>query len=128
MRVLKFFWIDDMEAWTTSAQDNLHLISSKYGIKLHIVTAANGENVVQQLMQYDFDAVIMDYNMSPFNGDKYIKDIRYEDHLEHIPIIFYSQDTSTDLEFLVKGISKIHIVYRLYLEDKIKELFFKIES
>ena len=124
MRVIKLFWIDDMENWATSAQDNLKLISQKHGIDLHIIAAINGEMVVQQLNLFDFDAVIMDYNMSPFNGDKYIRDIRDEEHLENIPIIFYSQDTSTDLASLVSGMKKIHIVYRPYLEDKIKELFF----
>lgn len=116
-----------MENWATSAQENLQLIAKKYNVDLHIMSAINGENIVQQLSLFDFDIVIMDYNMTPYNGDKYIRDIRDEEHLEHIPIIFYSQDTSTDLERLITGIrgrNKIHIVYRPHLEDTIKELCF----
>ena len=124
MKNITLFWIDDMENWANSAQTNLQLISVNYNIKINIVPALNGEDIVQQCMQYNFDAIIMDYNMDPFNGDKYIKDVRFEEHLEHIPIVFYSQDNSADLESLVEGIPNIITVFRGNLEDKIKELFF----
>ncbi len=67
--------------------------------------------------------VIMDYQMTPYNGDKYIKDIRAEEHLEHIPIVFYSENNSVNLEELVAGISGIVTVYRRYLEDELKDMF-----
>ena len=76
MKNITLFWIDDMENWANSAQTNLQLISVNYNIKINIVPALNGEDIVQQCMQYNFDAIIMDYNMDPFNGDKYIKDVR----------------------------------------------------
>lgn len=123
MKIIKLLWIDDMENWANSAQTNLKLIAQKYKITLIIVPAKNGEEILQQL-NIDFTAVIMDYHMEPFNGDKYIKDIRFEEHLEHIPIIFYSQDNSTDLAKLVKDLKEVITVYRPNLEDKIKELFF----
>lgn len=122
-KVVKLFWIDDMENWAKSAQSNLELISFKYNIELYVVTALNGEDIVQQL-NIDFDAVVMDYHMEPYNGDKYIEDIRFEEHLEHIPIIFYSQDNNTNLNELVKAMKNIVTVFRPNLEDKIKELFF----
>lgn len=122
-KVVKLFWVDDMENWSKSAQKNLELISNKYDIELIIVPEVNGEDIVQKL-NIDFDAVVMDYHMEPFNGDKYIKDIRFEEHLEQIPIIFYSQDNSNDLSKLVVNIKNIITVYRPNLEDKIKELFF----
>lgn len=121
---VKLLWIDDMVEWATSAQGNLEIVANLKGIKLHTVTATNGEEVVQQLMMFDFDCVIMDYNMEPFLGDKYISDIRNEEHLEDIPIIFYSQDNSTNLADLVKSFKNVEVVYRPNLEDKIKELFF----
>jgi hypothetical protein len=62
--------------------------------------------------------------MDPYNGDKYVKEIRSKEHLEHIPIIFYSQDNSTDLDELVEGLPNIVTVFRPNLEDKIKEMFF----
>lgn len=124
MKNIILFWIDDMENWASSAQTNLKLISQKYNITFNIVPARNGEDIVQLCMAHNFDAIIMDYNMEPFNGDKYIKDVRFEEHLEHIPIIFYSQDNSTDLNSLVEGIPNVTSVFRGNLEDKIKELFF----
>lgn len=124
-KVVKLFWIDDMDNWAISAQSNLKIIASKYNIELKIVPAKNGEGIIQQL-NIDFDAIIMDYHMEPFNGDKYIRDIRFEQHLEHIPIIFYSQDNSTNIEALISDLSEIITVYRPNLEDKIKELFFSI--
>jgi len=123
-KVVKLFWIDDMESWASSAQDNLRIIGGKYGIELKVVSAKNGEDIIQQL-NIDFDAVVMDYHMEPFYGDKYIRDIRFEEHLEHIPILFYSQDNSTKLDELVSDLKSITTVYRPNLEDKIKELFFK---
>lgn len=124
MKTIKLLWIDDMENWASSAQDNLKIISKKYDITLNIIPARNGENVVQQLMMFDFDAVIMDFHMEPFNGDKYIRDIRAEEHLEHIPILFYSQDNSTDISSVIHGLRNVTTIYRPNLEDKIKELFF----
>jgi len=126
MALLKFLWIDDMEAWAKSAQKNLELIAPKYEVELRIVTAINGEDmdIEQKAMQFDFDCIFMDYHMEPKNGDKYIAEIRGHEHLEHIPIIFYSQDNSTDLDSIVEGISNITTVFRPNLEDKIKEMFF----
>jgi CheY-like chemotaxis protein len=77
---------------------------------------------------FDFDGVIMDYNMEPYRGDKYIDDIRFEEHLGHVPIIFYSQDNSTDLDLLVDKHDHVITVYRPNLEDKIKEVFFNITA
>lgn len=123
-KIIKLLWIDDMESWVTSAQDNLGIIANKYGYELKIIFAKNGEEILQQL-NIDFDAVIMDYHMEPFFGDKYIRDIRFEEHLEHIPILFYSQDNSTNLANLISDLKNVITVYRPNLEDKIKELFFK---
>lgn len=124
MKNLLLFWIDDMENWANSSQFNLSIIAPKNNINLNFIPALNGEEIVQQCMMYNFDAIIMDYNMEPFNGDKYIKDVRFEEHLEHIPIIFYSQDNSVDLDSLVMGLPNIHTVFRGNLEDKIKEILF----
>ena len=124
MKNIILLWIDDMESWASSAQTNLQIISNKYNIKIKIIPATNGEEILQQCMLYNFDAIIMDYNMEPYNGDKYIQDIRNEEHLEYIPIIFYSQDNSVNLESLVKGIPNVLTVFRGNLEDKIKDLFF----
>lgn len=125
MKNIKLFWIDDVEAWSASAYENLKIIATKYGINLSVVFAVNGEDVCQQLMMFDFDGVIMDYHMEPFRGNKYIEDIRNEEHLDSIPILFYSQDNSTNISSLVSGMKNIITVYRPNLEDKIKELFFK---
>jgi len=124
MKQLLFLWIDDMQNWALSAQQNLKLIAPKYEVELHIVSAVNGEEIVQQCMMYNFAAIIMDYHMEPFNGDKYIRDIRQEQHLDDIPIFFYSQDNSTDIGKLVSGIRNVTTIYRPNLEDKIRELFF----
>jgi|LakMenE18May11ns_1017448.scaffolds.fasta_scaffold9871254_2 PleD family two-component response regulator len=124
MENIILLWIDDMENWAASAQSNLILIGTLNNITINIIPARNGEDILQQCMMYNFDGIIMDYNMEPFNGDKYIKDIRFEEHLEHIPIIFYSQDNNVDLDKLVVGLQNIETVFRGNLEDKIKELFF----
>lgn len=126
MKIIKLFWIDDMALWAQTAQDNLSIIATKYGIELKILSAQNGEDadIVQKLGLYDFNAVIMDFHMEPFNGDKYINEIREQEHLDSTPIVFYSQDNNADLESLVNGLKNIVTVYRPNLEDKIKELFF----
>jgi CheY-like chemotaxis protein len=124
MKVIKLLWIDDMENWAEAAKNNLVIVGNKYKINLKVIHAVNGEEVVQQLNAIDFDGVIMDYNMEPYRGDKYIDDIRFEEHLGHIPIVFYSQDNTTDLDSLVGNHANVVTVYRPNLEDKIKELFF----
>ena len=124
MKHIKLFWIDDSENWARSAQENLKIICKKYEIDLHIISAINGEDIVKHCVMYNFDGIIMDYNMDPFFGDKYIKDVRNEEHLEHIPILFYSQDNSVNLSSLIVNIKNVECVYRPNLEDKIKEVFF----
>lgn len=126
MKVVKLLWIDDMETWTKSAQDNLSIVAKKYNIGLKVLSALNGEDldISWKAENFDFDCIVMDYHMDPYNGDRYVKEIRSKEHLEHIPIIFYSQDNSTDLDALVEGLPNIITVYRPNLEDKIKELFF----
>ena len=124
MKIIKLLWIDDMENWADSARINLEIVANKYDIQFKVILAENGEDVVQQLTAIDFDGVVMDYNMEPFRGDKYIDDIRFEEHLGHIPIIFYSQDNTTNLDALVEKHANVVTVYRPNLEDKIKELFF----
>jgi CheY-like chemotaxis protein len=126
MKTIKLFWIEDIETWAVAARTNLGIIAKKYKIDLYIMPAKNGEEVVQQLMMFDFDGVIMDYQMEPFNGDKYIRDIRFEEHLEHIPIIFYSQNTSIELSKLVEDLKGVTTVYRPNLEDRIIEMFFGV--
>lgn len=125
MRAVKILWIDDSENWTLSAQSNLEIISEKYGISFHFFNVPNGEGIVQQCMQYDLDAIVMDYDMTPYSGDKYIQDVRQEEHLESIPILFYSQNNSINLSDLVEGLRNVECVFRVNLEDKIKEIFFK---
>jgi hypothetical protein len=125
MKIVKFLWIDDMQNWAVSAQNNLKLIAQKYNIDLYIISAINGEEIVQQCMMYDLDAVIMDYHIEPFNGDKYIADIRAEFHLDSIPIMFYSQDNSTNLGNLVKTFKNVDTYFRPNLEDEIISRFFR---
>lgn len=125
MRHLKVLWIDDMASWVRTVQTNLEIVSKKYDVTIHIISAPNGEGVVQLCMMHNFDYVLMDYDMNPFKGDKYIRDIRSEEHLEFIPIIFYSQHTSVSLSDLVDDMANIVTVFRPNLEDKLNELFFK---
>jgi DNA-binding response OmpR family regulator len=125
MRPLWILWIEDTDSWLASVQANLHLIAKRYEKELKIHVRLNGEDLGDYLPVYPYDVILMDFNMSPFNGDKYIKDIRYLDHLDHIPIIFYSQDTSTDLQVLVNNITNVSVVYRPNLEDHLIEHFIR---
>jgi CheY-like chemotaxis protein len=124
MKHFKILWIDDMTNWSQSAQLRLEKMIGNIKCELHIVHRANGENIVQELMQYDFDLILMDYHMDPFNGDKYIKDIRQEEHLEHIPIIFYTQDASVNLAELVSNLSNVRTVYRSEIFDYLQTHIF----
>lgn len=124
MENILLLWIDDMENWAKTAQTNLILVGSLNNKNINIVPAKNGEDIVQLCMMHNFDGIIMDYNMEPNNGDEYIKIIRFEEHLEYIPIIFYSQDNNVDLDSLVKGLVNIVTVFRGNLEEKIKDVFF----
>jgi Response regulator containing a CheY-like receiver domain and a GGDEF domain len=125
MRIVKILWIDDAQAWTRSVQDNLDLISKKYNVKFKFINAENGDDIIFQCNSYDLDIIVMDYDMEPFSGDKYINDVRSEEHLEQIPILFYSQNNSVNLKSLLKNPKHTECLHRPNLEDKIKEIFFK---
>ncbi len=60
MRKLKFLWIDDSEEWAKSTQDNLRIICNANNINLFILPALNGEDIINQCMAFNFDAIIMD--------------------------------------------------------------------
>ncbi len=130
MTVLKFLWIDDMDKWVSSALSNLNIVANKYDFELMVIQANSHEEIETQLTMrnINFDCVFMDYKMEPFTGDIYIDKIRNEKDFEHlwtVPIIFYSQDTDTNLEELVKSYINVYTVFRGNLEDKIKEMFFE---
>ncbi|TKC00860.1 response regulator [Pedobacter cryophilus] len=126
MRQVKILWIDDSEQWVSSLQENLNLISEKNDIRFSFINAINGDDIIQQCRSFDFDLIVMDYDMEPFTGEKYIGDVRDEEHLEHIDIIFYSQNNSIKLEDLVSEYKKVKTAFRPNLEDLIKERFFKM--
>lgn len=123
MKHVKILWIDDSEEWALSAQENLDIISAKYKVKFHFINAKNGENIIQQCQSIDLDLVIMDYDMTPYLGHKYIHEIRNHDHLDSIKIVFYSQNNSINLDNLVLNLKNVTTVYRPNLDDKIKEIF-----
>jgi DNA-binding response OmpR family regulator len=118
MKVFKILWIDDAEAWVNAIQDNLDIVANN-NFKFKFINQRNGEDIKNQCRIYDFDMILMDYDMVPFTGDKYIKDVREESHLESIPIIFYSQNNSISLDSLVKELKNITTAYRPSLEDTI---------
>lgn len=123
MKIVKLLWVDDMQEWANSVQVNLKIVAPKFDVELKVINLKNGEDIMNHL-NIDFDGIIMDYHMEPFNGDKYIRDVRFEEHLEHVPILFYSQDTSARLDEIISDLKGITTVYRPNLEDKVKELFF----
>ncbi len=54
-----------------------------------------------------------------------INQIRDEEHLDGIPIIFYSQDQNVDLAALVTNRKNVHVTNRTSVEDTIKSFIFK---
>lgn len=117
-------WIDDMQNWSGIVISNLSIVAEDRGVNLIVMPQLNGENLKQIFMMYPFDLIVMDFHMEPFNGDKYINEIREEEHLDSIPIIFYSQDQNIDLASLVSNVRNVHITSRLAVEDTIKSFIF----
>lgn len=118
-------WIDDMQNWSGIVISNLSIIAEDKGVNLIVMPQLNGENLKQIFMMYPFDLIVMDFHMEPFNGDKYINEIREEEHLDGIPVIFYSQDQNVDLAFLVTNRKNVHVTNRTSVEDTIKSFIFK---
>jgi CheY-like chemotaxis protein len=118
-------WIDDMQNWSGIVISNLSIIAEDRGVNLIVMPQINGENLKQIFMMYPFDLIVMDFHMEPFNGDKYINEIRDEEHLNGIPIIFYSQDQNVDLATLVSDRANVHVTNRTSVEDTIIKFIFK---
>lgn len=117
-------WIDDMQNWSHIIESNLKILASDNNINLLVLNRLNGEDLEQVFMMHQFDLIVMDYHMEPFNGEKYISQIREEEHLDNIPILFYSQDQNVDLSTLVENIRNVHVTNRASVEDRIKEFIF----
>lgn len=107
-------------------QENLEILGNKYDVDFRFSNMRNGdeEDLIQKCQSIDFDAILMDYHMDPNNGDYYIRTIRSEDSLTIVPIIFYSQDNTTDLKEKINGLNNIVIVYRPNLEDELRQRYF----
>ncbi len=118
-------WIDDMQNWSGIVISNLSIVAEDKGVNLIVMPQLNGENLKQIFMMYPFDLIVMDFHMEPFNGDKYINEIRDEEHLDGIPIIFYSQDQNVDLAALVTNRKNVYVTNRTSVEDTIKSFIFK---
>lgn len=126
MRNKFILWIDDMQNWSHIIESNLKILASDNEINLLVLNRLNGEDLEQVFMMHQFDLIVMDYHMEPFNGDKYIAQIREEDHLDNIPILFYTQDQDVDLTVLIGNIRNVHVSNRMSVEDRIKEFIFPI--
>ncbi|PRY89834.1 response regulator [Mongoliibacter ruber] len=124
MRHKFILWIDDMQNWSHIVTSNLSILATKYDINLVVLPQLNGEDLEQIFMMYPFDLIVMDYHMEPFNGDKYIAQIREEEHLDNIPILFYSQDQNVDLNNLIGSMRNVYVTNRASVEDRIKEFIF----
>lgn len=118
-------WIDDMQNWSGIVISNLSIVAEDNGVNLIVMPQLNGENLKQIFMMYPFDLIVMDFHMEPFNGDIYINEIREEEHLDGIPIIFYSQDQNVDLSSLVSNRRNVYVTNRTSVEDTIKSFIFK---
>ena len=117
-------WIDDMQNWSSIVISNLTLVAEDRNINLIVMPQLNGENLKQIFMMYPFDLIVMDFHMDPSNGDEYIKEIREEEHLDNIPILFYSQDQQVDLASLVSDTKNVFVTNRVSVEDQIKSFIF----
>ncbi|RIV72643.1 response regulator [Flagellimonas aequoris] len=117
-------WIDDMQNWSHIITSNLSILATDKDINLVVLPQLNGEDLEQIFMMYPFDLIVMDYHMEPFNGDVYIEQIRLEEHLDNIPILFYSQDQNVDLSALVSSLENVHVTDRASVEEVIKGFIF----
>jgi CheY-like chemotaxis protein len=124
MRNKFILWIDDMQNWSHIITSNLSILATSKEINLIVLPQLNGEDLEQIFMMYPFDLIVMDYHMEPFNGNVYIDQIRNEEHLDSIPILFYSQDPDVELASLVKNKRNVHITNRASVEDMIKDFIF----
>jgi len=124
MRNKFILWVDDMQNWSQIIENNLKILSEDHNIYLCFVSRLNGEELEQVFMMHPFDLIVMDYHMEPFNGDIYIQQIRHEEHLDNIPILFYSQDPNIDLNNLVANVRNVFITNRVSVEDRIKDFLF----
>lgn len=113
-----------MQNWSHIIESNLKILASDRDVNLLVLNRLNGEDLEQVFMMHQFDLIVMDYHMEPFNGDKYISQIREEEHLDSIPILFYSQDQNIDLSSLIGNVRNVHITNRASVEDRIKEFIF----
>lgn len=124
MRNIFILWIDDMQNWSHIITSNLSILATDRNINLVVLPQLNGEDLEQIFMMHQFDLIVMDYHMEPFNGDQYIEQIRKEEHLDQIPILFYSQDQNVDLSTLIGNTHNVHITNRATVEDRIKDFIF----
>jgi CheY-like chemotaxis protein len=124
MRNKFILWIDDMQNWSHIITSNLSILATSKEINLIVLPQLNGEDLEQIFMMHPFDLIVMDYHMEPFNGNVYIEQIRDEEHLDSIPILFYSQDPDVDLASIVNNKRNVHITDRASVEDMIKDFIF----
>ncbi len=117
-------WIDDIQDWVNIIENNLKIIAQEKGINLIVMPQLNGENLEQIFMMYPFDLIVMDFHMEPFNGDVYINQIREEEHLDNIPILFYTNDLEVKLEELVHNKKNVSVTNKKFVEDRIKTFIF----
>lgn len=124
MRRKFILWVDDIQNWVEILSANLHLVADEKEIDLIVFPQLNGDNIKQIAMMHQFDLILMDYQMKPYNGDKYINDIRGWDDFDNVPIIFYSANPDLDLDSMVANYKNVHSANRKNVEDLIKKFLF----
>ncbi|HUY82224.1 MAG TPA: PAS domain S-box protein [Acidobacteriaceae bacterium] len=72
------------------------------GLDIDIVTATSGMGALQQLLQREFAAVLLDVNMPDMNGFETATMIRSRPRSEHLPVLFITSEALTG-ESMIKG-------------------------
>lgn len=90
MAMKKILLVDDDE---DDREFVLEVMSSNFP-DVHCVTAVNGKDAFEKLVQYRPDVILLDLNMPLMNGREFLERIKKTENLKNIPVIILS--TSSD--------------------------------
>jgi len=89
----------------------------------NVLTANNGQEALQKLLNEDVDFVISDWNMEPVTGLELLREIRGSDKLKNLPFIMVSAENKMEAILAAKqaGVSN-YIVKPFNAETLQKEM------
>ncbi len=115
-------WISQNNELSSKLIKELESNTEKDNIR--ILQCNPNDNIQQLTLMFNFNVVVIEFVSRNNNKEKIMNDILFEKHMSEIPVFYYSEFISLNLDLFTIGRENIVPVHQNKLVDTLLRLFF----